>query len=303
MTQPNTFAIKTHKLTRYFGKKKIVDSINLNIPKGSVYALLGRNGAGKTTTIKMLMGFLKPTRGASTLLGHNSLELGPDQRNKIGYLSEGHYLCPWMSIKEIANFQRKSFHSWNHDIFKKILMHFHLNEDYKCNKLSRGQQAGVALALTLAPDPELLILDDPALGLDPVARRNLLESIISLCQNSGKTILFSSHQLDDIERVADWVGIIQGGTLKVQCPINLLHESVIQVVLSFDNIPAKVPDLYGLLSTTINDNKISLVLVNPSEKIWKQIETMDAQKKEILQLSFEEIVFHYLNHKQKKILY
>jgi len=170
--------IETTGLTRYFGARKAVDGLTMAVPRGSVFAFLGRNGSGKTTTIRMLLGLTEPTRGSSRVLGEDSQHLTPEIRARVGYMSESHSLYKWWTVRECGEYQSRFYPRWNNRIFQAVTDHFHLNPKAKAGDLSRGERAGLSLAITLAPEPELLILDDPALGLDPVARRSLLESMI-----------------------------------------------------------------------------------------------------------------------------
>ena len=200
--------IQTRGLTKYFGAKPAVYNLNLEVPRGCVLAFLGRNGSGKTTTIRMLLGLLEPTRGEGSILGHDIRALPPEARARIGYLTEEHQLYGWMSVKECGGFQSQFYPRWNEKIFRGVIGHFSLKPAARVKDLSRGERAGLCLGLTLAPEPELLILDDPAMGLDPVARRSLVESMIYLTRRSDRTIFFSSHQLADVERVADYIAVL-----------------------------------------------------------------------------------------------
>ena len=203
-----TDAIVTERLTKHYGGRRVVDSLDLRVPHGSVYGLLGRNGAGKSTAIKMLMGMVRPDSGRATLLGEDVATLSNATRARIAYLAEGHPLYGWMTIDDAVRFTRPFYPRWNDALVDQILDHFELSRRQKYRRLSRGQQAQVSLALAVAPDPELLILDDPTLGLDTVVRRDFLESLIQIIQRQGRTILFSSHILGDVERVADRIGIM-----------------------------------------------------------------------------------------------
>ena len=203
--------IRTHQLTRYFGRRAVVRELDFSVPRGSVVGLLGLNGAGKTTTIRMLLGFLEPTRGTCELLGRDSRTLTPDDRARIGHTVEGHFLYPWMRVRECEKFGRETHPRWDGSFFEQAVRRFGIDTDSKVSWLSRGQRAGVSLASTLAGDPELLILDDPALGLDPVSRRALNETIIEFCESGDRTVLLSSHLLDDVERVADRVAVMVDG--------------------------------------------------------------------------------------------
>jgi len=208
-------SIELKRLCRYFGKKAVVDDLSLAVQTGKVTALLGLNGAGKTTTIRILMGLLSPTRGSATTLGSDATTMSIDTRKRIGYLVEGHYLYPSMRVKECQKFQRAGYDSWNSNLFNDIVRHFSIDPAARVSTLSRGQRAGVSLAMVLAPDPELLVLDDPALGLDPVSRRALNETLIEFAGGGKRTVLLSTHLLDDVERIADRVAVMVGGRLKV----------------------------------------------------------------------------------------
>ena len=178
--------IETQKLTKYYGAKCVVNMLDLQIPRGCVYGFLGRNGTGKSTTIKMLLGLVHPTRGSSSLLGEDSSSLSADARRRIAYLAEGHPIYRWMTVGDAVKFTRAFYSQWNQVLLDQILDHFELPSKQKIRRLSNGQRAQVALALAVAPDPELLILDDPTIGLDTVVRRDFLESLIQIIQRKGR---------------------------------------------------------------------------------------------------------------------
>src|SRR5262249_23212210 len=183
--------IETRGLTRYFGGKCAADTVSFRVPRGSVFAFIGRNGAGKTTTLRMILGLLEPTRGSSTILGYDSLSLPPEARARIGYMAEGHPVYGWMRVGQYESFQRGFYHHWNQQIFSSVIDYFAISPRTKAGHLSHGQRAGLHLAMTLAIEPEVLVLDDPATGLDPSARRSLLEGMIYFTRSRERTILFS----------------------------------------------------------------------------------------------------------------
>jgi ABC-type glutathione transport system ATPase component len=151
--------IETRRLTRYFGAQKVVDGVTMSVPRGSVFAFLGRNGSGKTTTIRMLLGLLEPTRGSCSLFGHDSRRLPTEVRARVGYMSESHSLYDWMTVRDMGDYQSRFYPRWNQRMFEAVIGHFRLDARARASRLSRGERAGLSLAITLAPEPELLILD------------------------------------------------------------------------------------------------------------------------------------------------
>ena len=269
LTQPTATArqpaptdpIVTERLTKYYGTKVVVNGLNLSVPKGSVYGFLGRNGAGKSTMIKMLTGMVHPDSGTARVLGEDSRTLRPATRARIAYLAEGHPLYNWMTVGEAVRFTRAFYSQWNDRLLERILDHFELSRKTKLRRLSNGQRAQVSLALAIAPDPELLILDDPTLGLDTVVRRDFLESMIQIIQRQGRTILFSSHILGDVERVADRIGILVDGVLRVDCPTDVFKDSIREVVLDFPGTPPEFPPCRGLVSSRVVGRRRELIVV------------------------------------------
>lgn len=271
------YVIQTRGLTRYFGSRKVVDMLDLRVPRGCVYAFLGRNGSGKTTTLRMLIGLLEPTRGSAMVLGHDSQSMPPAVRARIGYMSESHAIYRWMKVKECAAFQSRFYPRWNGRIFDAVIDHFRLSRNARAADLSRGERAGLSLALTLAPEPELLILDDPAIGLDPAARRSLLESMVYVTRRSDRTILFSSHLLSDVERVADYIGVLDRSVLRVSCPVDVFRDRVRQFVIRFTGQAPPLPAIPGLLHARRSLRELRLTVANPDETSRKAIDALAAQ--------------------------
>jgi ABC-2 type transport system ATP-binding protein len=259
--------ITTAGLTRYYRKRRVVDSVTMTVPRGGVFAFLGRNGSGKTTTIRMLLGLLDPTRGSSRVLGYDSRSLTPEAIARIGYMSESHTLYDWMTVRQCGDYQARFYMKWNPRIFDSVVGHFKLDPKAKAGHLSRGERAGLSLAITLAPEPELLILDDPALGLDPVARRSLIESMIYVTRGADRTIFFSSHLLDDVERVADHVAILDRSVLRACCSIETFRAHVRQYVLTYSNgvaPPETLPPVRGLLRARRYPGELHLTIAGSS---------------------------------------
>jgi ABC-2 type transport system ATP-binding protein len=293
----NDAVIETRGLTAYFGNRQVVDQLTMRVPRGSVFAFLGRNGSGKTTTIRMLLGLLPPTRGSSTVLGCNSQQLTPQIRARVGYMSESHALYDWMTVQQSGGFARTFYENWNQRVFDAVVGHFGLSANAKAGHLSRGERAGLSLAITLAPEPELLILDDPAIGLDPVARRALLESMVFVTRGAERTILFSSHLLDDVERVADHVAILDRSVLRACASTETIRESVRQFVLRYDSpeaTPTSVPQIRGLLNTRRTGDHLSLVIAAPDRETHAQLQTLGPSSIEEGDVSFNDAITGYL---------
>jgi ABC-2 type transport system ATP-binding protein len=286
-------AIVIERLTKHYGGRRVVDSLDLRIPQGSVYGLLGRNGAGKSTTIKMLMGMVRPDSGCATLLGENIETLSNSTRARIAYLAEGHPLYGWMTIDEAVKFTRSFYPRWNDTLVDQILDHFELGRKQKFRRLSQGQQAQVSLALAVAPDPELLVLDDPTLGLDTVVRRDFLESLIQIIQRQGRTILFSSHILGDVERVADRIGIMVNGVLRVDCRTETFRESIRKLVLDFGGSVPDSVSIPRLVSSRQSGSSLELVVVGYDDAQREAVEALEPLSIEVLDLNLEDAFIEY----------
>lgn len=287
--------LETKNLTKYYGKRLALDHLNLTIRQGSIYGLLGRNGAGKTTAIKLLLGLMKPTTGSGRILGCDCQELTPKIRQRIGYVTEGHRLFRWMKIGELGKFQRAFFDGdFDDRLFDDMLDYFELSKKQKIKHLSNGQRAQVSLALAIAPNPEILIMDDPTLGLDAAIRRQFLEGMIQLIQRQGKTILFSSHILSDVERVVDRVAVIDKGVLRADCSLEEFRAAVKKVKFRFEgSLPEKI-DIDGLLHKREDHTELELTLINTSdEKIRQWADENKAVDFEEVKMNLEDQFIEY----------
>jgi ABC-2 type transport system ATP-binding protein len=294
-------AIQARSLTRYFGSRCAVDTVSFGVPHGSVFAFVGRNGAGKTTTIRMILGLVEPTRGFSTILGHDSMRLPPQVRARIGYMAEGHPVYAWMQVGQYAEFQRGLYEHWNQEIFSSVIDYFAIARRTRAGHLSHGQRAGLHLALTLAVEPDVLILDDPATGLDPSARRSLLEAMLHFTRTRERTILFSTHLLDDVERVADHVAVLDYSVLRVCCSADTFRERVHRLVARFPGEPVRnLPKIPGLLRVTRTDNELSLVVANLNGRTERDLEALGAEFIDEAPLSLEDGLIAHLGRQGDK---
>lgn len=207
--------LETRNLSKRFGNKYAVSDFNLRIERGGVHALIGSNGAGKSTLFRILLGFLTPSTGESFLLGENSQQLSPACRGRVGYVNEEHTLPRWLEVKALKAMQRSYYPQWNEDVYREVIANFDVDPQQKVGSLSRGERAGFNLAMALAQSPELLILDEPTLGLDVVARQEFLDAVLFSTQ-TNTTVIYCSHLMEEVERLADQLIIVEKGKLRLQ---------------------------------------------------------------------------------------
>ncbi|XZE43398.1 ABC transporter ATP-binding protein [Pirellulaceae bacterium SH467] len=261
-----SIAISANNLTRYFGKTPTVRQVSFDLPVGTATGLLGLNGAGKSTLIKMLMGLLAPTRGTCSVLGVDSTMLTPSIRARIGYTIEGHFAYGSMSVRESEQLQSDSFPNWNPTLFQNTIDRFGIRPSARVRTLSRGQRAGVSIALTMSSDPELLILDDPALGLDPVSRRALNETILEFMEDGSRTVLLSSHLLDDIERVTDRVLVMVDGRILVNSSVSAFLERVSLWTCDTSEERRQLPCVPGLVHSYQTGRRLTMAVVDVDQE-------------------------------------
>jgi ABC-2 type transport system ATP-binding protein len=295
--------IQAKGLTRFFGAKCAVDSLAFSVPRGSVFAFIGRNGAGKTTTIRMILGLLEPTRGSSSILGYDSAGLAPEARARIGFMAEGHPVYGWMRVSQCEGFQRGFYAHWNHDIFAAVIDYFAIDPRTKAGHLSHGQRAGLHLAMTLAIEPEVLVLDDPATGLDPSARRSLLEAMIYFTRSRERTIFFSTHLLDDVERVADHVAVLDYSVLRACCSVDTFRDRVRRIGVRFPAEPPRdLPAIPGMLQVTRAANELTVIVANPNGQTERILLSLGAEAVDEQPISLEDALIAFVGRHGKKSL-
>jgi len=285
--------ISFEKLTCYYGKHKAVDTLSLDVPEGEVFALLVRNGAGKSSAIRCLLGFQAPTRGRTRVLGYDSRDLPARERGRIGYVAEGQKLIGWMRVKDLIAFQKATFPTFDAELCRSTIQRLGLPEKRRVFQLSRGMRAQLALALALAPRPELMILDDPAMGLDTVVRREFLEVMIDLIQEQGRTVLFTSHILTDVERVADRIAILDHGVLRVNAPVEDFKQRVRRWRATFDGDAPAPPSIDGLVRARKQNDTLLLTVVDGNGTVAAACEALGARHVEPEMLSLEDLFIEY----------
>jgi ABC-2 type transport system ATP-binding protein len=251
--------IEIQGLTKSFGHKTVVDHLDLSVPRGSIFALLGDNGAGKTTTLRLLTGLLPPDAGRALVLGKDCWRDAAWLRHKVGYVPERPAFYDWMTVAEIGWFTA-GFHD-NHYLprFREWQDKLQLEANAPLKTLSKGQYAKVGLALAMALDPEVLVLDEPTSGLDLLVRREFLTSMVGLA-SEGRTILIASHQVAEVERVASHVAFLAKGKLFLTATLEELRLRLRRLQLRYDNQPPRGATLGGRVLT-----------VNGSGKLWRAV--------------------------------
>ena len=217
--------IEVEHLAHRYGNRTIYSDLNFSIPPGKVYGLLGKNGVGKTTLIKILMGFLRPESGRCRVFGENSHELSPQTRARIGLLFEGHVTYEFMSIRQIERFYAPFYPRWDRDIFYRVVGKLGLPEDHLIRNMSCGQRSQVVLGLIMAQQPDLLILDDYSIGLDAGYRRLFLDDLHDYLAGGQRTVLLTSHVIQDMARFVDEVIFLERGGNLLQTSLTAFRES------------------------------------------------------------------------------
>lgn len=256
MTEP---VISVQHLRKAFGSHVVLEDVSLEVPEGQTIALLGRNGAGKTTMIRTLLGLLPADGGQLRIAGCNPATDAVELRRRVGYLAEDQSMYPWMTATELCRFLAPFYPHWDHSLADRYLSRFDIPRQVRIERLSKGQTVKLGLAVALAHVPHVVILDDPALGLDPVSRKEFNRDLVEHLQAEGRTVIYSSHLLDEVEAVADQVAILDRGRIVRQGPTESLRDDVQRLV-----VPAEVvrqrPAPAGLLDARCVGEKFEIVV-------------------------------------------
>jgi len=240
--------VEISELSRKFGQRIALEKVSLRIPRGRVFGLVGENGAGKTTLIKHILGLLKAEGGAVRVFGMDPVASPALVLGRIGFLSENRDLPPWMRVDELLRYTRAFYPKWDAAYAEQLRAQFGLPGGAKIKTLSRGETAKAGLLMALAFRPELLLLDEPSSGLDPVVRRDILQAIIRTIADEGRTVLFSTHLLEEVERVVDDIAMMFHGRIVLEGPLDAIKASHHRLVLRFSRPQPSTPKLPGVLS-------------------------------------------------------
>ena len=230
-------AIRTQALTHRYGRNEVLRDVELNVPKGSLYALLGPNGAGKSTLMRILLGLLPPTSGNAWVRGRASTTLRPEDRRWLAYVAEGQELPGWMTVSQLERFLAPLYPDWDPRLADRLRHMFRLPKNRKIKHLSRGERMKAALLAALAPRPEILVMDEPFTGMDALVKDELVRGLLELAQEQAWTVFMCSHDIGELEMLADWVGFLDRGRLIVSEPADVLRDRFRRVEVIMESGP------------------------------------------------------------------
>lgn len=263
--------IQTSRLSHRFGKTWALRNVNLEIPRGSLYALLGPNGAGKTTLLKILMGLLRPTSGEALLTGQPIRSMSSAQRARISYVAEGQSLPGWMTVTRLLRYLAPLYPTWDAALADHLQGRFRLTGDRKIRRLSKGERMKTALLVALAPRPDILIMDEPFTGMDALVKDELIYGLLELAQSGDWTVLLCSHDIGELENLADWVGFLDRGRLILSEPIEVLKDRFRRVEAAL--APGSLTELNGLPPTWLSPqragNRVTFVTCDHGVDGWE----------------------------------
>ena len=288
----DALAVETVDLRKSYGPTEAVRGLNLQVPAGSIYGFLGKNGAGKTTTIKMLLGMARPTSGTVRVLGlsadapQSSVEI----RRRTGFAGEDKDLYDYMTVEEMVRFTASFFPRWRRDLEERYLRTFDLPAARRVKALSRGMRAKLALLLALCRGAELLVLDEPTSGLDPAMTEEVLQALIAHVAAAEMTVFFSSHQIAEVDQIADHVAIIDRGRTVVAAPLDDLRERYRRVQLVFDGqAPAATFRSPGVERVQRSGRVLSMVTSAGTERVLDEARALNPVSVDVLPITLKEI--------------
>jgi len=285
-------AIEIDGLVKRFHRTEALRGLSLTVPRGSVCGFLGRNGAGKTTTIKILMGMLRADAGAARVLGFDveDPEASVAMRKRIGFVSENKELYPYMTVAEMIHFVRGFFPGWRRDLEERYLKQFELPAERRLPKLSKGMNSKLQLLLALCRGAELLILDEPTEGLDPAVIEDALQAVVTLAAEAGTTVFFSSHQLAEVEQIADRVCIIENGAAVLNESLDELRARYRVVQVVFDGPAGEAAfEAPGIERMDASGRVMSLLVSHGVDGVVEQARARQAVSVDVRPVSLKEI--------------
>jgi ABC-2 type transport system ATP-binding protein len=292
--------VELNNISRRFGSKLALDNVSFQVPAGSVVGLVGENGAGKTTLIKHILGLLKAQSGRVRVFGLDPVADPVGVLSRIGYLSEEPDLPGWMRIGELLRYMSAFYPRWDHAYADQLRREFDLDPQARVKELSKGQRARTGLTIALAYRPELLLLDEPSSGLDPIVRRDILGAIIRTIAEEGRTVLFSSHLLTEVERVSDRVAMIRSGRILFCDSLDRIKGSHTRLSLSFANPLTTPPSLGGVLTWDGGGREWTAICAGSPQRLQRAAEGLGARVLDQAPLPLDEIFIAYSGVKEPR---
>lgn len=291
--------IEIEDLRKSFGNYAALDGLSLRVPQGSVFGFLGRNGAGKTTTIKHLLGLIKADHGSAHIFGQPAADPGASVgiRSRIGFVTEDKDLYPYMTVDGIIRFVRPFFAGWRSDLEQRYLEIFDLPRDRRIAQLSKGMRSKLMLLLAISHGSELLILDEPMDGLDPTAVEQLLRELVAVAAEQGTTIFFSSHQLPDVEQIADHIAIIDRGKTLICAELDDLKANYQRLNLVCpDEPPADLGRIDGVVSVRRNGRMLSILVSRNADAVAAQLRQLPGAAIERFPVTLKEVFLEHVGN-------
>lgn len=264
--------IRCERITKHYARQTVLLGVSLEVPRGTVLGLIGRNGAGKTTLIRTLLGLEQPNEGRAFVFGEPSLGLSDSAKERIGYVPQQPDAFAWMRVGDMFEFVGRQYPRWDSDFVELSLARWRISAQQRLTSLSPGERQRVALIRALAVNPELLVLDEPASALDPVARRDLLREIVARAAESGTTVFFSTHIVSDLERVASRVVFLHGHRIVVDAGLDDLAETYARLTVPAGSVALSASRIPGEVSRRRQpDDSITLVIARARGADWPEI--------------------------------
>jgi len=285
-------AIHMENLRKNFGQHEVLRGVDLDVPAGSIFGFLGLNGAGKTTLIRIVLGLSQADAGRCLVEGIDSAVDALGVRLRIGYMAENQVMYGWMRVGQLIEWVSRFYPSWDPALAATLRDQMRLDADQKVGALSKGQTSRLALLLALAHRPGIVILDDPTLGLDPIARRDLLRDVIGQLQDRGATVFFSSHLLYEIEPICDRIAILHEGRILKCAAVDELREQVKRIVFNPTD-GARLPEIPGLLDFQAQDGQWSLTLEGVADA-QRALASISRGNLSVMDLNLDEIFEAYV---------
>lgn len=282
--------IKAEHLTKYFEDRKILDDLCLHVPKGAVYGLIGPNGAGKTTLIRHLVGVLKPDAGSITIGGEAVYE-NPERKQTVAYVPDDVFYFEYSSVKDMMKFYAQYYPSFDKEKYYKLIEALSIDEKRAFRKLSKGMQKQAALLLAVCQRPEVMILDEPIDGLDPVMRRQIWSLVMQDVAQYGTTVLVSSHNLRELEDVCDHVGILHQGRILLERSLSELQENIVKIQVVFSG---ELPQGLQIVHSSKLGRIDTFIVRGKREDIAQKLAKANPIFYDILPLSLEEVFIYEL---------